>query len=464
MKSKLCFLMITAIFFGNVSSAAGYQFLFTPRISASEEYSDNIFLSADNEEYDYITSITPGFTAELLGKISGVRVSYDPSYVFYKRFSENDGFRHNALVSAWTAITKHTTLEFNDAFIRTEDPLSEEDFLYGATEASSRYAPGASGIKRSEEDEGITYESAEGLIGPDSTVRKGREPYWINTADLRLNHQFGALDSIYAGYVYSILENQDPEVENSERYTPSIGLIYWFLPHLGFETNASYTRGDFEASDDFDRWNGSLRLIKQFTKNLEGYVQYGHTVMEFEGDTENYQVYDPSVGVSWVIAEDTLISLSAGYYFQDRERSEDESGATLNGNIGKTWRLKRGSINIGASSGYEESYFGAENLGFNQYYQGHGSVSYSLTQSLVGSIFGSHRRNEYINQEDDRIDKITGAGLGITFQPITARWLSTGLNYSYHTVDSTRDENNYDENRVLLTVTLSKTIPIRFGR
>ncbi|MCJ7615077.1 MAG: outer membrane beta-barrel protein, partial [Desulfobacterales bacterium] len=207
-------------------------------------------------------------------------------------------------------------------------------------------------------------------------------------------------------------------------------------------------------------WNGSITLANKFTKYLSGSIRYSHTIMDYRGDTEDYRVYDPSIGVSYIIAEDTFISMNIGYFVQDRENSDDESGLSLNGSLGKTWEFKRGSINATGSSGYEESYFDSENLGFNRYYGAQASANYRIAKSLTGNIFGSFRRNKYINQDDNRTDRLKRAGAGLTFSPITVRWLHLSLNYSFNTLDSTENENNYDENRVLLSISLSPTNPI----
>lgn len=423
MRLKITSLIAISILFVVASHADAYQSTFTPSLSISEEYTDNVFLTENNEEYDYITSISPGFTFQIFEKRYGASLSYNPSYVHYDRFRENNTWRQNASFSGWSDLSKHTKLTINDTFVRTEDPVSEED----------------------------------------ATVRRNREPYYTNSTSVSLDHKFSERDSIGLGYLYSFLENKDPDIEDNERHSPSITYSHKFNPYLSLDTSVSYIRGDFEVSDNFDNWNGSITLANKFTKYLSGSIRYSHTIMDYRGNTEDYKVYDPSIGISYTIAENTFLSLNAGYFIQDRENSDDESGLSLNGNLGKTWEFKRGSINATGSSGYEESYFGSENLGFNRYYGVKTSANYRLTKSLTGNITGSFRRNKYINQDDNRTDRLKNAGIGLTFNPITIRWLNLSLNYSYRTVDSTQKENEYDENRVILSITLSSPSPIHLN-
>ena len=427
MRHKITSLIVISMFLLIASHAFGYQITFTPSLSISEEYSDNIYLTENNEEYDYTTSISPGFNFQVVEKRHGASLSCSPSYVHYDRFPENDTWRwQNVSFSGWSDLSKHTKLTINDTFVRTEDPNSKD--------------PG---------------------IEEDTTIRRNREPYYTNSSRVGLNHKFSERDNIGVGYLYSFLENTDSDIEDNERHNPSVTYSHKFNPYLSLDTSVSYTKGDFEVSDNFDNWNGSISLANQFTKYLSGSISYSHTVMDYRGDTEeDYRVYDPSIGISYIIAEDTFLSMNVGYFIQDRKNSDDESGLTLTGNLGKTWEFKRGSINATGSSGYEETYFGSENLGFNRHYGAEASANYRMAKSLTGNISGSFRRNKYINQDDNRTDRVKSAGAGLTFNPITIRWLHLSLNYSYSTVDSTQKENKYDENRVLLSITLSPPNPI----
>ncbi len=431
MECKTYYFTLICILLFPFSSAAGFQATFTPRLSITEEYSDNIFLADEDEDDDFITTISAGFTAGLTGKFSGLNLSYDPSYAFYDEFTENDTLRHSAQLSSWTNISRNTRLELNDSFLFTEDPLSEADIA--ALRAEDPTAP------------------------IDSTIRRSREPYYTNTASLGLTHQFGEADSINLGYVHSLLENEDPSVEDNEKHNPFLGLTCWLTPKVGLKVGASYTRGKFDTSDDFDSWNGNIQIINKLTKHFEVFRQYAHTVRDFEGNAEDYNISDFSIGTNYAVAEDFTLTLAAGFFIQNREESDNESGLHANGNLTKTYR--RGSFNITGSGGYEESFFGSENLGFSKFYEAGISAIYELTRHISGNIFGSYRNNKYEDIDPEREDKTTRGGFGITIQPLT--WMSIELNYTCRSVDSTLNENDYEENRGLIRITLSPSVPFR---
>jgi len=451
MKFKIYFCVaISAILF-TASSVLAFQATFLPRISVTEEYTDNLFLSEDNEEDEYITIISLGFTTELLWQHGGIELSYDPAAVLYHEFSENDTWRHTALFYGWADLTRNNRLEIRDVFARTEDPL---------------------GV-----DEINNLRSEDPAVAADPTLRTTREPYWTNTSSVRFTNRFGENDSIYLEYAYGILENEDKTLEDNTRHIPSAGLTYWFTPRWGTEIIGTYTKAEYdredtflgEQSDDFEQGDGSIRLIRRFTRQFEGYLAYSHTYVDFEKTKEDYQVYNPSIGFDYSVAQDKRIALDVGYFVQDNSKRvgniDDESGMTAEGVFEKTFR--RGSISLLGSAGYDEAFFGAENLGLSIFYEAGLETEYNITRRITGDIFGSYRQDKYEDEIPTRRDKTThgGAGLSYTYE----RWLSSNINfiirteYSYNRVNSSIDINDYVENRGLFTITLTRSQPYRSG-
>lgn len=429
LSAKICVLFLLF-----ASPSFAFQINFTPRISVNEEYTDNLLLSDTNEEHDYITTVSPGFTIEALGKNSGATVSYDPSYSFYDRHSENDTLRHNARFSGWAEITKNTRLDVSDSFLRTEDPLTDADIV------------------------ALQVEDATAQL--DNTIRKSRNTYYTNSAAVNLTHKFGETDFFKLGYVHTILENNDETIEDNVMHNPSMGLTYWFVPQWGFDANVSYTKGEYDTSDNFNEWSGKLKLVHKFTRRFEGFVGYGHEVMDYNGETEDYQTYSPFMGFNYAIAGDTSISGDIGYFVHDNKLSDNDSGLTANMSLGKTF--KRGSLNLNGSCGYDEANSGAENLGYNTFYGAGGTASYELTRHVSGNIFGSFRDSKYKALASDRKDKNTRCGLGLTITPI--KWMIISINYTYRSVNSTLDTNDYEENRGFIEITLIPSTPFRFAR
>lgn len=425
------------------------QFNFTPRTSAEVEYTDNVFLTKNNTEYDIITKLSAGFTAELLGKSSGLQLSFDPAYVFYKDFTKNDGWRLPANLRAWTNLTRATRLEFSNYFIRTEDPVAQDR---------------------------ITAEGGRVEETGDTTVRRGREPYYRNRARVNISHQLGKKDQIYAGFLYGLLRNDDDQVEDNDEYRAFAGLDYWFTQKFGSEFFGEYTRGEFsrrsdsvdESTSDFDNWLGTLRFLRRMTGNFSLFFQYDQAYRDFDSDAESdYLVYAPSAGFTYTWPEDMYLRLGLGYYYQEFKDDKDEQNPFLNGEISKTWNFQRGSINLTGLSGLTQNDFGAQNIGFQQFASIQGKANYDFTRQIVGDIGAYYRYAHTPSQERDgrNVDEFDTnqfqISAGIGYAPTL--WMSIRLRYEFNKYGSSGGgSSDYTENRGLLTITLQPDKPWRF--
>jgi len=428
--------------------AFSLQYTFQPRISAGEEYTSNVFLSDDNEKDDFITIVSAGFTAAALGKTGGLEVSYDPAYTKYDDFDENDGWRHDARLHGWSDLGKRTRFDVWNEFLRTEDPLGEEDIL-----ALS--------------DGSVVQEG-------DPTTRKNRRTYYRNTARTRLSYQFGKEDSIYAGFLYGLLRNNDSQTEDNDHYSPSIGLNYWFGPKFGFESNATYTKADFDqdsdfvgdGTDDFDNYDGSIQFIGRTGPRFSIFAQHNQIYRDFDGDDNDYMVYAPSAGFTYVVEKGLNLRLGAGYFYQEIDGDDDEQGIFGNSQIDKTWTYKRGFFNLTALAGLDENNYGAENIGLERFAGVQSSAMYRFARTLSGDLNGSYRYSDVVGTADENANADTGekvhryrADAGLTFEPL--KWMAIRLGYTFNKVDSENNADDYDEHRGLLKVTLTPDKPYR---
>ena len=452
MKIKIICLLAILFTFLMASAAFSLQYTFHPRVSATEEYTDNVFLSRDNEKDDFITTVSAGFTAEALGKTGELEVSYDPAYSFYNDFDENDGWSHDAKLFGFYNLTKRTRFDIRERFLRTQDPLEEEDIL-------------------ALRDGQVVQEG-------DTTVRQGRQTYYRNTASTRISHQFGKDDSIYAGFLYSFLRNNDPQEEDNDRYSPSIGLNYWFGPKFGIESNAVYTKADFDqdsnfvgdGTDDFDNYSGSIRFIGRTGIRFSVFAEHNQIYRDFDSndfDSNDYMVYAPSVGFIYVVEKGLNLRLGGGYFYQDVDNDDDNQGFFGNSQIDKIWEFQRGSISLTALTGLDQNDFGSENIGLERYAAIQGSALYKFTRTISWDINGRYRYSDAVGDAEQGAADDTGenvqryqVGSGFTIEPL--KWMAIRLGYTFNKVNSDDDFDEYDEHRGFLKVTLSPSQPLRY--
>jgi hypothetical protein len=433
------------------SSAFAVRWTFQPRVSGTQEYTSNVFLSDDNEEDDWITTVSAGFIARAIAKNSELKVSYDPAYSFYQDFDENDGWRHKANLRGFSNLSKRLRFDIRNNFLRTQDPLDYEDYL----------------ILR---DKDVVEEG-------DPTIRTGRNTFYRNIARSRLTYQFGRDDQVYAGFVWGLLRNNDPQEEDNDSYQPSLGLDYWFGPKFGIETNAAYTRGEFDQdndfvgdpSDDFKNYAGSARFIYRTKTRFSIFAGHRQAYRDFDndvGDSNDYMVYAPSAGFTYIVEKGLNVRLGAGYFYQDVDDEEDEQGIFGDSQIDKTWTYRRGFVNLTGLTGLEQRNFGAQNVGLERYIGARGSAKYDFLRNLSGDISGRYRFSDRVGNADRTGGDDTGknvhrynVGAGMDWLPY--KWMTIRLGYTFRKVISDQDSDEYDEHRGLLRVTLTTDQPFR---
>lgn len=415
------------------TGVSALQATFTPRASVTEQYTSNVFLDENDEKDDWLTIGSVGFTLGLLGRNSGLELSYDPAYAYYLEFDENNSWRHAARLRSWSQFTKNTRLEVGDDFLRSEDTFTREEI----------------DLIRGEDP----------LLELDPTIRRGRNTYTRNVARVQGTYTYGAQNEIYLGYINNLDDNSSKDEEDSMGHNPYIGFAYWLNPINALEGRGDYTYGDYEDSDNFDDYMGMLRFLHRIDRQLSGFVQYNHTYRNYDGDTSSYMVYEPSVGITYDIETDINLLLRAGYFYQDLDDGNDASGPSGEATLTKLW--PRARLELGASGGYDRSDFDSENLGFEKYYQGNVFATYQFTRRLSGDVIGLYRNTKYEDTADDREDDFFIGGAGVTLQ--TLEWMFFRVGYDFRHRDSNVDGDSYDEHRGQITITLQPPQPYRWS-
>ncbi len=444
--------LIVALAFGGclVPASNAAQVNFTPSITSSVEYNDNICLEPDDEKSDTIYSTGIGLQGEILWRKAGIQLNYTPSYFWYNDEDDQNYWRHLASGFGWYDITRNTRIEMRNTFLRTANPSDESDLI-------TQDAP---------------------LSGQDITQdlnRQGLEKYYNNVTSARLSHQFGERDNVYIGYRYSVQRNINASPGNTNEEhdisEPSAGLAYWFTNQWGTELEGLFSNRNLEFDEDRDVYDGTGRLLYQFTRHLDGFLAYRHTYVDYKDEefNTNYTVYQPEVGIFYQFEENSYARIGIGYFIQDKDSNDNpdvddsgEQGFILNTEAYRAWPFRRGNFSILTLSGYDQDDGGSEDLGLNVYYQGRIDADYALMRRLTVDATLGYRWDDYPDLEEDRTDKTANVGVGLNYQPLP--WLTSRLEYTFRDRDSDSDENEYTENRVFFSITIAPDQPFRLLR
>ena len=412
----LFFLLITLFLFPMICMAES-RFELTPRISVSQVYDDNIFLDNTNEKSDSLTTVSPGINMIISSINRSLSLDYSPTWVFYDEYDENDTVRHAGNLAFWQNIAEHVKFNLTDTFRKSEEPFED-------------------------------IEDVEG-------VRSTRNTYKRNTGSASLLYQFGPEDTVTFGFRHSLLENEDVTLDDGKIQNPFGNVTYWLDVKNGLVFDAGLTDANFSrddgtiAGDDYTGHAAGIQYIHRFTQNKRVSIGYDITARDFDGRTEDYEIYEIFIGFEQSLSPDISFSLGGGSFIQKKEQSGDETGYSYNASLAK--RFERGSFSIGAQGGWDEAYLEAERKGFTRYSGANASFEYTFLQNLTGYAGGSYRRDKDAADREWKTQR-ANCGLRLMFM----RWFSLSLGYSYAQRDDDIDVEDYTDNRVTLTLSTRK--------
>lgn len=395
---------------------AGCSYEFAPGLSLVETYNDNIFLRSTDKTSDLTSAISPLASFNVQCVTKGISLSYQPSFVFYKRYPENDTVRHSAALSAYSQIGEYTRLDFQDSIYRTEEPIEPLETIYAA--------------------------------------RRTRSPYFRNNASIKASHQFGAKDNFFLGYSDDHLENEDPLVEDARIQTPFAGLAYWFDIRNGLEFNARYSISDYDTSADFKSNSESLRLTHLLDPESSVSAYYSYLKMDHKAGRTDYEVHTAGISYSTTLWRYFQLGLGVGQHTYDPEEGDRDSKINyyvdLTGAREGTIEFERGSVSFGLQSGHRQEYIDAENSGFVTFWSANSSIRYSICENLNANA-GLNYREDRFTEQADRLDAVWSGSAGLVYS--CRNWLVFSLNGQHMERDSSTD-NDYDVNQVVLVISL----------
>ena len=436
MKIKQSLLLLSFLFLMPAPTAIAAQVLFTPAIVISQQYTDNIYLSYQNTEDDYITTAGIDLTGQMIWRTAGFLLNYNPTY---NRYWENDNlnnWRHSANIDIWKDFTRNTKFSLRDSYLQSNDPADTSS----PTELDNQFI---------------------------DANRQGRDEYLTNTAETRLSHNFGSDDSFSIAVFYSAFREIDPPslttTNDNNIITPAFILLYNIGPRWGIDFNTSYAISDYFEQEDRRQLNGSLKLSYLITRSLSSFINYQHTILTYEQNADSdYQILNPTAGFRYTFQDNAHIELGLGYYSQQyNDTSKNTDGYNVSADISKRWTIRRAYFGITGNSGYQIDDDETRDNGFNIYYQGRVDAGYNFTPKLTGSVYFNYRYDDYPDDPTGKFGESTTSGAALSWQAL--QWVNLRLTYDYRTYNTNTWIDEYKENRVQLTIRIAPPNPYKLN-
>jgi hypothetical protein len=401
---------------------------FTPRVSVSETYDDNIDLDPENEDSDWITVVSPGANFQLQSQHTQLALDYEAGFSFYAKNSSRDTTRHQGIISWDQALAEHWKLNLSDTFSRNEDPITVED-------------------------DRIT------------DISRGREVQYRNTGQASFNWQFGSEDLVTLGYRNRLLNSDSDQTEDSLANEGFVNSDTWFVPQFGTGLTLNFGRWEFQQpsgftgspTDDFYNYQARITLNYRWRPQRIAYARYNFVYQDFDDeisvDNNDYFVHQPTLGVNLSFGPHTSLGAEVGYFLQDPDEGDKQEGFVFNGRFNT--QRERTAFSISSNTGYNQDYGSSQNQGFAKYSDSSANIAYQLTENL--NVFANARYRWEDFTETDRTDHTYGGRVGFNYS--FRRWLAVSLDGGHLRRDSNEDDEEFIDNRVTLRITTSYPIP-----
>ena len=421
---------------GTVStpSKGAYRVEVSPRISIKAEYDDNITLLNKDPIGDYTTTISPGLKISADSGSNGLDLDYEFGWVKYYKRTKNDYIQHQGTLGLWQKIGRHLTFRLEDTYLKSNDYLADINQFP------------------------VTQRVANTLSA-----------YQRNDARAALDFQFGPKNHFEVGYIYNILDNDDPSLEDAREQGPFAALSYWFTQNDGLDLSYENLRYIYDQPDYYINWrdlnvhNMRVSYVRRFGIRTSGSLYYALSIRKSIDFPIQYEIHDAGASFDHSFSPSTSVSLGLGYYKPTGDTSLPGTPA-LNPGVTSLIELRKsfqhGSVSLGATSGWDDGLLEVVPRGFTKFGGAFGRFDYEPIENV--SVFAgvTYRKNRYANEEIDILlnqateDETYQGRCGVDWR--LYRWFTLGLLYTYTNRISPDPEDEFVDNRIGLTLTAEK--------
>jgi len=408
-----------------LSLPSGQRYMIQPYIFATERYTSNVYLRKDNKQEDWITTLGPGIRLAVNDPSFGADLTGNFGYNWYANQTKEDYWSIDGTLGLRYNPTPQLTFRVREYILRSENTV-EPYYAQGGQPAQ----PG-------------------NII----STNRGNTPYLRNVVEPSVDWQFSRQGSVGILYRNNILRNDDniANEDSTENYVrPSFS--YWINQRNNIALDYGFTSGTYSRevglqTPDFTSHNPHGRYTYRFDAQMSIFADYRYAHQDKDEPGIDYDVNNPSVGITYNFNPSLTGLAQVGYFWQNPERLDGESGVT--GNLSITQRDRQTTYTLALFSDYEQDQFSFDNLGFNRYYGGSAVIRHAVTQRFTVGFTGTARYTEYAFV--DRDDWVYTADATANYQIL--KWLTLGGRVGYQQDDSNIELNSYEEWHAFLTLT-----------
>ncbi|MBI5468416.1 MAG: TIGR03016 family PEP-CTERM system-associated outer membrane protein [Deltaproteobacteria bacterium] len=397
-------LLIPAFSLGYASSSWA-EYSFTPNLVLREEYNDNIFLTRNNKEDDFISSITP--SVKFSYKTSILTLSLD--YGLHFRFFAHHPQRNETGLSKTQRAKLDTTLS----------PYKEIVFLKLFDEYTR--------------------------VPVDQRNQVALDNIFVNLTDMNrlvinpyILYPVSSGFSTSVGYTYDNSWYRSHQGDNTENHTANLNLIKVLTDKITSTVTYSYLFHRPKITPKYDKQDVFLNLSYDVSAKLNLNGGAGRTWFNYmDRPSQNSSIWNAKA--SYHLTD--LLSLGAGHTesFMDSVKQGTFKRRSTTGSIGYSGKLPVNLTVFSNIDTYDTVDRTDRSRGATL------STNMPITPKLTGGVTGTYSHFGF-QPEGESMNRYSAAVSFAYAMKIT----TLSLGYTYNLNDSTNRSNNYDNNIVWL--------------
>ena len=401
--------------------------------------------------------LSPSITISSQGIYDLLSFEYAPSFN-YDFEDEDTSIDHNLKMNAERMLSSRWSITLSDHFSYSDD-------------TTWSYANQNESQEEGEDESDITPSDS---LSRDQVGRR----YWTNRASIRSTYALGKNTSVNGGYTYSILRNASgsdgASYDEYDKHALSTDLAHTFDARWRSTLGLNYTRGLYDkqattsSSSDLHQYglSGGLDYILSTRNSFP--LKYNYSLSDYDAAARRDMTsHELSFGWAHSFDPQTKFSIGGGPSYAETEGLDGELGYNAYLTLSKEFQHTFCSLRL--SKQFETNNFsGTDESGIEDTYNAHFRLTHQYTQYLNFSTFARYSKQSQIDPQgiyqpggtatqtgDKSYDKnIYEAGLGLKYS--FNKTYSAGLQYSYYVSDGQLSSDQYDEHRIIFSLTMAK--------
>jgi hypothetical protein len=460
-------LVLTGIFAGE--DVLARQNIVIGEMSVGFDYQDRIYGESDatipqttaDEDYEGLYA-TPRVRLSSRGATDLHEFTYAPTFT-YDIVESSSLIGHDSNLLAEKNINRDWLVRATNSYFYGEDSLTDSERRGAAIIPGEPQEP--------EPDVGGGQGDGQRL-----TENFGRREYWRNDYGLRTDYSYAQDSVVGAGYNFGVLRNVGGDTAGYSDYDRHEGigrLSYRFNIQWQAETEASYVKGVNDlvrtgtaepVNNNLEEYHGRLRMNYTWRPHdiFFGQYSYAETVYE-DALQEDSAIHTATIGWNHDFSRQIRMTLSGGPTLVTYEDSPSDTG--YNAFAGLVWDFQHSALTANTSYNYEYDNFDGRASGLSKTWRTDLGYSYQFTPQLQTRFSAGYEKSDReqplgitlpgaadsLQFTDENY--YTGLLVGYSF----LRWYTLSVSYRYADYRS-EFERDYNEHRVLLTLSASKEI------